>query len=326
MPTTKKSPSRSSKPRSKARSTTTRKPARKTARKPPPRRDWRQAVEGLEQRHYDLLGLAAVAFAVYSCFVLYLDWDGGRVGSWLQTFLEYGVGQVAYVVPLAVFGLGVVLIARPMIVAPRALNVGMALVLLALLLAFSAQTLGLGPDHPARHGFFEPAFYTKHGGLLGESLYWATHALFQRLGAQILAVLLMISGVLLLTGMTIANLFDKGREATRYAADATREMSRTVRDGNTPDGPDGPLGEWTDPPGDEIQITRADEAEMFETVVLPAEDEDAPADGPAWDEEPYEETAIEREADNAFAYEDPDEEPIGLSRTRIRKPSEESSM
>ena len=104
-----------------------------------------------------------------------------------------------------------------MIAAPRALNGGTALVIGALLLAFSAQTLGLGPDHPIRHGFFEPHFFTEHGGAVGESLYWASHTLFQRLGAQILAVLMMISGLLLLTGTTIANLFDKGtlRDPTR---------------------------------------------------------------------------------------------------------------
>ena len=56
-----------------------------------------------------------------------------------------------------VFGLGLALIARPMIRAPRALNIGALLVLLALLLAFAAGTLGLGPDRPVRDGYFEPA-------------------------------------------------------------------------------------------------------------------------------------------------------------------------
>ncbi|CAN5527822.1 DNA translocase FtsK [soil metagenome] len=303
MPTTKKSPSRTSKSRPKPRSSAARRPARKPARKPAPRRDWRDAIEGLEQRHYDLLGLALVAISVYASFVLYLDWDGGKFGSWMQTFLEYGVGRVAYIVPLAVFGLGITLIARPVIVAPKALNVGTALVLLALLLAFSAQTLGLGPETPVRHGFFHPNFYTQHGGIAGEGLYWASHTLFQRVGAQILAVLMMISGLLLLTGTTIANLFDKAGSATRMAADTTREMTRSVRERETG------LHGWTDPPGEQIQISRRDETEMFETQVLPDEEEDA-EEGPAWDAEPYEDTAIEREADNAFAYEDPDEEPI----------------
>jgi S-DNA-T family DNA segregation ATPase FtsK/SpoIIIE len=306
MPTTKKKRSSSARSRPKTRAAAARKPARaparQAARKPAPRRDWRDAIDGLEQRHFDLLGLALIAFAVYAAFVLYAGWDGGKVGGWLQTSLEYAVGRVAYVVPLAVFGLGVALIARPVIAAPRALNWGTALVLLALLLAFSAQTLGLGPDHPVRHGFFNPHFFTEHGGAVGEGMYWAAHTLFQRLGAQILAVLMMISGLLLLTGTTIANLFDKGRSAGRMAADTTRGMTRAVRERDTGFQP------WTDPPGEDIQITRAAETEALETMVLPPDPE--AAEDAAWDDEPYEDTAIEREADNAFAYEDPDEEPI----------------
>ena len=168
--------------------------ARRCGASPTPRERAKAAVDGLEQRHFDLIGLIMVAAGVYCAFVLYLEWDGGRVGSWMETALEYTVGRVEYVVPLMVFGLGLALIARPMIRAPRALNVGAILVLLALLLAFAAGTLGLGPDRPVRDGYFEPRFYTTHGGAVGEALYWASTTLFQRLGAQILAVLMLLSG------------------------------------------------------------------------------------------------------------------------------------
>ena len=49
------------------------------------------AFEGLEQRHFDLIGLIMVAAGVYCAFVLYLGWDGGRVGGWLETALSYTV-------------------------------------------------------------------------------------------------------------------------------------------------------------------------------------------------------------------------------------------
>src|SRR4051794_23113211 len=42
--------------------------------------DARAAIDALEQRHYDLIGLALLAAAVYLAFVLYFDWNGGRVG------------------------------------------------------------------------------------------------------------------------------------------------------------------------------------------------------------------------------------------------------
>ncbi len=249
-------------------------------RKPDPRRRAKEAFEGLEQRHFDLIGLIMVAAGVYAAFVLYLDWDGGRVGSWMETALDYSVGRVAFVVPVMVFGLGLALIARPMIRAPRALNVGALLVLLALLLAFAAGTLGLGPDRPVRDGYFEPRFYTVHGGAVGEALYWASTTLFQRLGAQILAVLMLLSGVLLLSGMTIANVFANAGGAARRARDTTREMARTVRPGSEPPG-------WAEPAGDDIQITRANATEPFVTEPLSHE--------PVWEDEGVAEEAEEAE-------------------------------
>ena len=242
-------------------------------RTPDVRQRARDAFEGLEQRHYDLIGLIMVAIGVYSAFVLYLGWDGGAVGGWLSSALEYTVGRVAYVIPLAVFGLGLSLIARPMIQAPRALNTGAILVMLALLLAFAAGTLGLGPDKPVRAGYFEPDFFRSHGGAIGESLYWASTTLFQRVGAQILAVLLLLSGILLLTGMTIANLVQSAGEATRRASGATADVARAARDQNFPS----TLPGWDEPDDMDIQITRANETEVL-------------ANEPIWDEPEAERT------------------------------------
>ena len=241
-------------------------------RKPDPRRRAKAALDGLEQRHFDLIGLVMVAAGVYCAFVLYLGWDGGRVGEGMETALDYSVGRVAYVVPLMLFGLGLALIARPMIRAPRALNVGALLILLALLLAFAAGTLGLGPDRPLRHGYFEPRFYTVHGGAIGEALYWASTTLFQRLGAQMLAILMLVCGALLLTGMTISNLVTHAGGAARRAGETTREMARTVRHpGAAPD-------PWSEPQSEDIQITRATEPFATEPLSHEAIWEDEPDD------------------------------------------------
>jgi DNA segregation ATPase FtsK/SpoIIIE, S-DNA-T family len=48
----------------------------------------------LEQRHLDLIGLLLVAFGVYLLFVLFLGWEGGKVGYGLQTGLTYLFGEV----------------------------------------------------------------------------------------------------------------------------------------------------------------------------------------------------------------------------------------
>ena len=213
----------------------------------------RGVIDGLDQRHYDLIGLALIAVATYLAFVLYFGWNGGPVGGWAADGLADFAGRVADVIPLALGGLGVALIMRPSLRAPAAVNAGGLLIFLSLTLAFAAGTLGFGPDHPVRHGYFDPHFFRAHGGAVGEGLYWATTTLFQRLGAQIAAVLMFISGVLLVTGSTIAGLMGGARHAAAGAGRGTRELARTLRLQNL--GVDG----LVEPPGDDIAITRMDE-------------------------------------------------------------------
>lgn len=275
-------------------------PAKKRpATRPKPRRDPREIVEGLEQRHFDVIGLALVAAAVYLAFVLYLGWDGGRVGSWLAEGLEQAFGRVAYVVPLALGAWGGSLIARPLIKAPSALNAGAILVLAALLLAFAAETAGLGPDRPNRHDVFEQKFMIEHGGAVGEALYWATTTLFQRIGAHIIVLLMLVSGALLLTGTTVAAVFAATGRGLKRAGTGTRDVARTVRTQRiAAQAPDA----WGDAPGDQIEISRAPGAESFETEKLaPEVDDDAETvvvretDDEGWDADEDDEFAYEAE-------------------------------
>jgi S-DNA-T family DNA segregation ATPase FtsK/SpoIIIE len=255
------------KPKPRAKSRASRAPARRRPA-PQPRRDVRNLVGGLEQRHFDVIGLALVAAGVYLAFVLYMGWDGGRVGGWISTGLENAAGRVAYVTPIALVGLGGALIARPLLPAPSAVNAGAILVLAGLLLAFAAQTLGLGPDRPIRHEYFQQKFMVAHGGALGEALYWASTSLFQRLGAQIIAVLLLVSGGVLLTGTTISQLLANAGRAVRRAGSGTRDVARAARTQRMP------TPEWGDARGEDIAITRANETEAMATQALDREDDD----------------------------------------------------
>jgi S-DNA-T family DNA segregation ATPase FtsK/SpoIIIE len=270
------------------------------------RRDPRELLEGLQQRHYDVFGLALVAAAVYLAFVLYLGWDGGRVGGWLAEGLAQAFGQVAYVIPLALAAWGGSLIARPLIDTPSAINVGGILVLAALLLAFAAQTAGLGPQRPHRHDYFDQRFMVEHGGAVGESLYWASTTLFQRIGAHILVLLMFVSGTLLLTGTTVAAALGATGRAVRKAGSGTREVARTVRTQRLGAEPE----PWGDAPGEEIAITRARQTETFETERLaPAPDEEAETvalrDDQGWD----------AEEDDEFAYEHDQPDPEAKTTT-----------
>jgi DNA segregation ATPase FtsK/SpoIIIE, S-DNA-T family len=240
--------------------------SRSRARLRDARRDARALAERLEQRHLDLIGLGLVAVGVYLGFVLYVGWDGGPVGEWLKRALENAAGRIAYVAPLALAGWGLALVMRPFLAAPGALNAGGVLLLASLLLAFAAQTAGLGPEHPVRHGYFEQRFFTAHGGASGETLYWAATTLFQRLGAQILAVLMFASGLLLLTGTTVAGSLSRAGRMARTAGTGTRELAKTVRSGRR--GLEG-----FDAGGEEIAITRADATQRLASETLDGEDD-----------------------------------------------------
>ncbi len=261
-----------SKPEPKAR---TRRPATRSRAKPSrrrrrdPRAELRRFTDGLDQRHYDVIGLALVAAGTYLAFVLYLGWDGGRVGAWLATGLEHAAGRVAYFVPVALAGWGAALIARPLLRTRAALNAGGILLLAGLLLGFAAETAGLGPDRPPRGEFFEPRFMVEHGGAVGEALYWASTTLFQRLGAHILATLMLISGALLLTGTTVAGLLGATGAALRRAGTGTRDVARTVRRAREP-----AEAGWGDAHGDEIEITRGEPTEPFATEPITSEPDD----------------------------------------------------
>ncbi len=213
-----------------------RKPARRRTSKQRPRarraspQGW-GGLAGIEQRYLDLVGLGLVAVATYLFCVLYLGWDGGRVGEAASDALSYVAGACAGLVPFAIAGAGAALVLRPFMSSPSAVNAGAVCVLAALLLAYAAQTAGLGPDGPpARHGYFEPKFFSEHGGILGETLYWAATTLFQRIGAHILSVLLLVAGLLLLSGSTVAGLIRGAMRAGGRARDGARDVATAVRE------------------------------------------------------------------------------------------------
>src|ERR1044072_4332458 len=69
-----------------------RKPKGKAKAKAKPRLSRPHLFEGLQQRHLDLIGLFLIAAGVYTTFVLFFGWDGGKVGYGVETGLEYLLG------------------------------------------------------------------------------------------------------------------------------------------------------------------------------------------------------------------------------------------
>jgi DNA segregation ATPase FtsK/SpoIIIE, S-DNA-T family len=189
------------------------------------------------QRRLDLAGLSCIGLAVYLGYVIYLGWNGGTVGDGSETALSYAVGAGAVIVPVALGLAGIALILRPFLPAPRSVAVGVVAIACGLLLALAAQTAGLGPDG-ARKDLFDPDFFPHHGGGVGETLYWATTTLFQRLGAHIIAVVLVASGLLLISGRSVSDMVRAARRGAERARRGTVDFATAVKESRVRTDPD----------------------------------------------------------------------------------------
>src|SRR3954463_7097126 len=78
----------------------------------------------LDQRHFDVIGLALVATAIFFSFVVYLDWDGGRAGDAAVEGLQILIGAVHYLVPAVLMAAGAILVLRPVLPAVRPFKTG----------------------------------------------------------------------------------------------------------------------------------------------------------------------------------------------------------
>lgn len=181
------------------------------------------------QRKADLGGLALLGLAIYLGYVVYLQRDGGAVGNGAESALAFLFGAAAFLAPVVIFCAGLMLILRPVMRSPASVGAGLAAILCGLLLALAAQTAGLGPAG-AREEVFDPTFFSQHGGGVGEVFYWATVTLFQRLGAHIIAVCLIIAGALLLADRSLMDLGSTARRGAKKAKAAGTELATAVRD------------------------------------------------------------------------------------------------
>ncbi|HEV2074771.1 MAG TPA: DNA translocase FtsK [Thermoleophilaceae bacterium] len=214
--------------------------SRTRTRKAPPGRSARRtppalpSLAELEQRHLDLIGLGLVALACFLAFVFYLGWEGGSVGETLARVIVLLLGVVGYAAPLVLLAAGALLILRPILSAVRPFRTGTLCLLAAMTLGLAAGSLGLGPEEPARRAAFmsDPRFLESHGGLVGETLRWLSTTLVQDVGTHLLFAFLLITGLLLLTGASVAGILRATgtgvATTTRRVRDSTGELATAV--------------------------------------------------------------------------------------------------
>ena len=188
-----------------------------------PSPSWKSGLPQLEQRHFDVIGLALAATAIFFAFVIYLDWDGGQAGDGAVDGLRVLIGAVHYLVPAALMAAGAILVLRPVLPAVRPFRTGAICLFLGVSLAFAAGTLGLGPG--GTKVVWDAEWVKPRGGLAGEGLYYVTSTFLGTLGAHTIAIFLLAAAVLLLTGASIAGVI---KATTDSFASTTREVRTAV--------------------------------------------------------------------------------------------------
>jgi S-DNA-T family DNA segregation ATPase FtsK/SpoIIIE len=187
----------------------------------------------LDQRQRDVLGLALAALGVFMGFVLYAGWEGGRAGHGLTVALGWAMGRARVLTPVALVAGGGALLLRGVLPALRPLRTGSICLLASATLALAAGTLGVSPGRagiPLHGTSWSSSFLQSHGGAAGEGLYQASHRLVGGVGVNILVIFLLLVGVTLLTGASLATVI-------RATGSGLLDTTRMVRSRVAP--PDG---------------------------------------------------------------------------------------
>jgi S-DNA-T family DNA segregation ATPase FtsK/SpoIIIE len=182
---------------------------RRSTRAPKPRspaRVRKRAKKTRGHHHPELWGLGLVATGLVLATVLWLGWDGGPVGSHVADWLDEWLGAAAPLVPLALLGVGGLMLVRSTLIDVRPFRTGLAIGLLGLMIA-------LGEDHGGRLGAF------LGGGLarvIGEA------------GAMIVGSALVLAGLLLVTGASAGALLRRSGSVVRQAGTVAKRSLESL--------------------------------------------------------------------------------------------------
>ena len=91
-------------------------------------------------QHPELIGLVLAAFGLFLASLLYLGWEGGVVGEKIEAGFRDVLGSAAYVAPLALAGVGGLMLFRSALLDMKPFRTGVAVTLVGLMVT-------LGSDH-----------------------------------------------------------------------------------------------------------------------------------------------------------------------------------
>jgi S-DNA-T family DNA segregation ATPase FtsK/SpoIIIE len=174
----------------------------------------------------ELTALGLIALGVFMAFVLWGGWNGGGAGHAFGVAFGWLLGRARGLAPVALCVMGFGILASASLPDVRPQRAGALTLLAALLLALAADTLGVSSARDTGTSGWSATFLQAHGGAAGEALYVVAHALVQNVGVDILVVFLALSGVIMLTGASLAGALAAGAGALATAARRLRGAER----------------------------------------------------------------------------------------------------
>ena len=207
-----------------------------TKRKAPPRRAKRSLLASrptmpslaLEPHHIDILGLALIALGVFLGGVAYAQWAGGALGDGAVRATKFAFGELGYAVPAGLVATGAMILIRELRPPARPMRTGVLCLVAALTLALAAGTLGIGPGSVPAREFWHASRFETRGGVTGQGELWLTSHLFSTLGANILAVFLLIAGLILVSGATLAGILRSTSTGVLVTGRALRRSTEEI--------------------------------------------------------------------------------------------------
>ena len=157
-------------------------------------------------------------------FVLYGGWNGGGAGHGLAVAFGWLLGRARVLAPFALCWAGGTLVLAGVLPNLRPLRGGLTCLFASLTLALAAGTFGVSSGPGSGHAQWTPAFLQAHGGVVGESVYQVAHRLVQDVGVHILVIFLLLGGVIMLTGASVAGTVAAGSAALGRALGGLRPL------------------------------------------------------------------------------------------------------
>jgi S-DNA-T family DNA segregation ATPase FtsK/SpoIIIE len=180
--------------------------ATRTRKPRSPARVRKRAKKTRGHHHPELWGLGLVAAGLLLATVLWLGWDGGPAGAHVADWLDEGLGAAAPLVPLALLGVGGLMLVRSTLVDLRPFRTGLALGFLGLMIA-------LGEDH---------------GGRLGSALGGGLARVVGEAGSLIVGCALVLAGTLLVTGASTGAFLRRSGSVVRQAGTVARRSLESL--------------------------------------------------------------------------------------------------